>query len=262
MNGTPVHDTPLICIKTGGRAMEDPDVAAQFSAELQSLATDIRFVVVHGGGAAVTRISTRFGLETRFRDGIRLTSAQEMEVVDMVLAGAVNTALVRSIGRRAVGLSGCDAGLFTGERISPDSHTGRVVATDTAIVESLTREGWVPVISSVSTTSDGTALNINADEAALAIARNVPAAKLIFMSDIPGILKNDEVIRRMTPSDTEAAIDQGVITGGMIPKVRASAGALEAGVGMVAIGRYQRTGDLASFIAGERGTSIVSSAAE
>ena len=248
---------PTLCIKIGGRALEDRKNLASLATEILGLQSSYRCIVIHGGGAEVTRISGHFGLTPQFRDGVRLTTAEDMNIVDMVLAGSVNTSLVRAIGKDAVGLSGCDGGVFFGERISEDSHTGTVVETNIALLETLTSGGWIPVISSVSADSSGTALNINADDAALAIAQSIPAKALVFISDIPGILEDGTVIPSMTSVDTERAIDRGVISGGMIPKVRASAGALKAGVGAVSIGTFSAQGDIEALIDGRSGTKIV-----
>ncbi len=252
-----MEERSVLCIKIGGRAMGDPTCVAEFASEIAELRRSYRCVVVHGGGAEVTRVSSRYGLVAEFRDGIRMTSPEEMNVVDMVLAGSVNTALVRALAPAAVGLSGCDGGIFTGEAVADGSHTGRVVATDRRLLDDLTWAGWVPVISSVSMDADRKPLNINADEAALAVAEAIKARYLIFVSDIPGILDGEVVIGRMTPASAEDAISRGVISGGMIPKVRASARALEAGVGGIAIGSFERHGDLAALIEGTRGSSIV-----
>jgi len=248
---------PVLCIKIGGRALADSGCVAELATEIAELQASFRCIVVHGGGAEVTRISGRFGLAAEFREGIRMTSPAEMEVVDMVLAGSVNTALVRALGHLAVGLSGCDGATLTGERIAEDTHTGKVTGTDGRLLEELTASDWVPVVSSVSMDSNRTPLNINADEAALAISEALRADYLLFLSDIPGILEEGEVVHVMTPATTEDAIARGVISGGMIPKVRSSARALEAGVGTISIGSFEHHGDLAALIRGDRGSSIV-----
>ena len=250
-------DKQVVCIKFGARALEAPRTVAEIATELGQLQTEYRCVVIHGGGAEVTKLSETFGITPQFRDGIRLTTADDMHIVDMVLAGSVNTSLVRALGKRAVGLSGCDGAIFIGERISKDSHTGRVVDTDPRLLDTLTDGGWIPVISSVSVDTEGTALNINADDAALAIAESIPAESLIFISDIPGILEDGVVVRSMTPDESEDAIARGVITEGMIPKVRASAGALRAGVGSVSIGSFDAAGDIKALADGTKGTRII-----
>jgi acetylglutamate kinase len=248
---------PTVCVKIGGRALEQQTGVRSLAREISRLLASYRCIVIHGGGAEVTRISGLFGLTPAFSDGVRLTTAEEMGIVDMVLAGSINTSLVRAIGVRAVGLTGCDGGIFTGERIAAESHTGRVVETRPELLRELTGAGWVPIISSVSTTAEGTPLNINADDAALAVARSIGAEYLVFVSDIPGIMDSGRVIDTITPDEAEAAIASGVITGGMIPKVRASAAALAAGVGRITIGSYDTDGDLAGFLEGRRGTSII-----
>ena len=247
---------PKLCIKVGGRALEERAIALELAREVVALTDRYRCVIVHGGGAEVSRVSEHFGLAPKFTDGVRLTSAEEMDVVDMVLRGSVNASLVRMIGIRAVGLGGCDGGLFTGSRIAEDSHTGRISKTDPALLEIVTERGFVPVISSVSVDSDGVALNINADEAALAVAVAFGAENLAFVSDIDGVMRDEKVISVLTPRSVESAIASGVITGGMIPKVRSSISALEKGVGSISIGSFARFGDIQNLIAGRRGSSI------
>ena len=182
-----------------------------------------------------------------------------MDVVDMVLGGKMNKYIVRlfaSKGLRAVGICGADGAVFTGTAVSQNSRTGRVTETNPELLELMTSGGYLPVISSVSMTADGTALNINADEAALAVASSIPVDDLIFISDIPGVLKDDELIHKLTPVTIEQEIDAGVISGGMIPKVESSVEALRKGVSMVIIGGYETKGDLAGLLEGWLGTGI------
>ena len=245
-----------LCIKIGGRALEEPSIALELAREVVALSERYRSVVVHGGGAEVSRVSKHFGLAPQFNDGVRLTSAAEMDVVDMVLRGSVNASLVRIVGTRAVGLGGCDGGLFTGVRIAEDSHTGRITDTNPALLELITDQGFVPIISSVSVDADRVALNINADEAALAVAVAFRADHLVFISDIEGVMQDGKTISVLTPRSVESAIEGDVITGGMIPKVRSSVSALEKGVGSIAIGSFEQFGDIENLIAGRRGSSI------
>ncbi len=250
----------IICVKCGGRAAEEEKSLTLLSAETAALSKRTPVIFVHGGGAAVSALSRTLGLEPVFRDGIRLTSPEEMDVVDMVLGGKMNTALVRKLcaaGTRAVGITGCDAATFTGRPISPGSQTGKITVCDPGLIRSLIDTGYLPVMASTSMTADGTALNINADEAALAVSAAVGASVLLFLSDIPGILKGGEVIRVLKASDAEKEIASGVISGGMIPKVRSSRDALEKGVGKVIIGQYSEKGDLERLLSGEIGTAIV-----
>ena len=248
-----------VLIKTGGRAASDEAALKALAAEMAALKNEYSFYFVHGGGAEVTRVSAVFGLEAVFENGVRKTSPEEMDVVDMVLAGKMNKYIVRLFqaeGLNAAGISGCDGAIFTGRPVAEGSRTGKVTAADPSMLKLLAGGGFLPVVSSVSMDSSGTALNINADEAALALAEALNADSLLFISDIPGILKNNEVIADLTPAQVEAEKDAGVITGGMIPKTESSVEALRAGVGSVIIGGYNAGGDLAKLLDGRLGTRI------
>ncbi len=238
---------------------------ASLVAEIARMRRRHRFLVVHGGGAEVTRVSELLGLTARFEDGVRMTSAPEMDVVDMVLAGKTNKAIVRrfeALGVPAVGLSGSDGGLFLGERLAADTRTARVSRVDAALLRLLMGRGYVPVVCSASMAEDGTGVNINADEAALALAAALRARTLLFLSDIPGILdRSGKVAPELDEREAEAAIGSGVISGGMIPKVRAAVGALKKGVSGIVIGQFLATGDLAGLLARSQGTRISRSGA-
>ena len=156
-----------------------------------------------------------------------------------------------------MGLSGCDGCIFTGKALSDASHTGKVTGVDAGLLALLLDNGYLPVVSSVSMEACGKALNINADEAALAVAQAMKARKLFFISDIPGVLKEGKVISLLTKAQSQAEIEGGVISGGMIPKVNSSITALEKGVKEISIGEYKVLGDLEKTIERRIGTSIV-----
>ncbi|MCL1817571.1 MAG: acetylglutamate kinase, partial [Spirochaetaceae bacterium] len=183
-----------------------------------------------------------------------------MDIVEMVLAGKTNKALVRILSRRlpAVGLAGCDGGFFTAASIDPaaESRTGRVTRVDPRVAFALLGAGYVPVVASTSMDESGGALNINADEVALEIARETGAGALVYVSDIPGILKEGRLIARINAAEAEKEIAAGVITGGMIPKVRSSLRAIQSGVGAVVIGEFRQKGDLARLLNHEAGTTL------
>lgn len=229
--------------------------------EVATLADTLRFVIIHGGGPEVTRWSETLGYSPNFKDGIRMTTAEEMEVVDMVLSGKVNKAMVRrfvAAGIAAVGLSGSDGPLFTAVALNEQTRTGRIDRVDTSLLSLLLERSFLPIVASTSTSKDGVALNINADEAALAIAARLPAERLLFLSDTPGILSaKGELIPQLDELSAERHIEQGTITGGMIPKVRASLNALRAGVGAIVVGRYQSAGELRKLLDGGTGTQVV-----
>ena len=250
----------IVVVKTGGKAASDAASMAALFREMQQLSEKYAFILVHGGGAELSRISKIFNIEPVFKDGVRLTTPPEMEIADMVLAGKMNKELVRlgdKCGCRAVGLCGCDGNIFTGKAVSDVSHTGKVTDVDAGLLEMLLESGYLPVVSSVSMEKSGKALNINADEAALAVSQAMKAAKLFFISDIPGVLKDGNVISLLTKAQSEAEIASGVISGGMIPKVNSSVKALENGVGEISIGEYKVLGDLEKTIERKIGTSIV-----
>jgi len=250
-----------VLIKIGGKAAAAESSLRDLIREMAALRDRHEFILVHGGGAEVSRVTRIFGLEPVFRDGVRMTSPPEMEIVDMVLSGKVNKDLVRMFsasGIRAVGISGSDGGFFTGRSIDPAgvSRTGRVERVDPEPVLLLLKAGYLPVAASTSMDPQGGALNINADEAALEIAKALAADALVFLSDIPGILKDSATLRSLDRAAAEREIRDGVITGGMIPKVTSSLEALHSGVRAVVIGEFTTYGDLALLLSREKGTTI------
>ena len=268
-----------IVIKIGGRTLSSPGVLEHLVAEIAAL-EDYRIVLVHGGGAEVTAYAGRLGITSEFADGVRMTGEEEMEVVDMVLAGLVNKRVARRFQAADVpsaGICASDGGMLTGTPVlRPDgtpSRTGRVASRNPAFLEHLLAGGYLAVVASTFTDGDGGGLNLNADDAALEIATMLSADTLLFLSDVPGILRRrgtedasntvgpgtedaPELIRRLTPTEVEAEIGTGTISGGMIPKVRSSVAALHAGVGIVIIGSYTEDASLKHILAGNSGTRI------
>lgn len=266
MSNNTTADKPFLVVKIGGRPASSQDTLDALVAELGSLGTTYRVVLVHGGGADVSEMSRRLGLEPVFVNGLRQTTPPEMQVVEMVLAGSVNTRILRrclATGVRAIGLGGADAGLFRAVSVDPanDSRTGRITDTDTRVLEDVCGAGYLAVVSSVCTDAEGTMpFNVNADDAAMAAAIALQARALVFLSDIPGIMKDGQVMLTMDSPKAEAEIAAGVISGGMIPKVRSSLAALDQGVGTVVIGGYQESGDLRAFLDCRKGSSMVARA--
>lgn len=256
-----------LVVKIGGRpASLLPRLDALFS-DLQELMPAYRPVLVHGGGSELSEYSKKLGIEPKFVDGIRMTSEVEMDLADMVLAGLMNTRLLRRaklVGLKAVGLSGVDSGLFEAGQIehagSEKNRTGSISSVNTGIIEDLCEGGYLPVLSSVAADREGEGLNINADDAAQALAQALQAEALVYISDIPGVLKDGKVIPALDPELIEAEIAFGTIQGGMIPKVRAAVSALKKGVSRVLISDFEKTGDLATLLEGGRGSSISLSA--
>ena len=183
-------------------------------------------VLVHGGGPEITAMSERLGLEARFRDGLRVTDAATMDVVKMVLTGKVNPELVASINRlggQAVGLSGEDGPSIIAEELDPNlGLVGRVVQVNPEPITAMLERNYIPVIASVGLGYDGNAYNINADTAAAEVAVALGAAKLILMTDVPGVLDGERrVISELSRSAAERLVAGGQVSGGMIPKLQA-----------------------------------------
>jgi acetylglutamate kinase len=254
---------PVLVLKIGGRVTESKNSLIELAKESADLMGAYRLVLVHGGGAEVSKITKKFGLEPVFKDGIRMTSPEEMEIVDMVLAGRMNKLLVRLLNRfsSAVGISGSDGHFFTGACFDPEesgeTHTGQVTCVDTRLLEVLLEAEYLPVVNSTSMDSTGKPLNINADEVALAVASKMKAADLVFLSDIPGILVDEKPVSLLNEKEIDTLIEKETINGGMVPKVRSSLEALRQGVGSIVIGQYIEGGDLKALLEGRGGTKIV-----
>ena len=241
-------------IKYGGHAMGDPEAARDFAEDVVLLkAVGINPVVVHGGGPQIGRMLKRLGVESRFVDGLRVTDAETAEVAEMVLAGSINKQIVGWIaaaGGRAVGISGKDAGLVQAEKVGrtdPDrsqgierhvdlGFVGEPVAVDRRLIDSLTRDGIVPVIAPVASGADGHTYNINADTMAGAIAAALGAARFFLLTDVAGVLdKAGALLTDLSPADVAALYEDGTISGGMIPKLQTCVAAVQAGVGAAVI---------------------------
>ena len=230
----------IVVVKLGGHAMVDDGLAQSFAADIVLLrAVGVRPVVVHGGGPQIGELMGRLGMEPQFRDGLRITDAATLEVARMVLGGKVNRDVVSAINRhdrRAVGLSGEDAGLIVArQRDEALGFVGDVADVDDRIIRTLLRDGFIPVISTIGTDGEGQAFNINADSAAIAVAEKLRAEKLIYLTDVPGLLTDVDdltsLVSRLTVARARLLIDDGVVQGGMIPKLEACIDAVDAGVG-------------------------------
>ncbi len=229
-----------IVIKYGGAAMKDGTLKAGVIRDIVFLScVGVRPVVVHGGGPEINIWLDKLGIEPQFKDGLRVTNADTMDVVEMVLVGRVNKQLVSLInqaGGAAVGLCGKDANLIQARPVGKEGvgFVGEVTSIDTRLVESLVNNGYVPVISSVAADETGQPYNINADTVAGEIAAALQAEKLILLTDTPGILENyHDPSTLLTQLDIQTArklIDQGVVSGGMIPKVTCCVRSLAQGV--------------------------------
>jgi len=228
--------TTIRVLKIGGNQLDDAAFVAGLAEHVARSASPP--VIVHGGGRAIAETQARYGLEVVKVDGNRVTDAPTMKVVEMVLSGHVNKGLVAALtaaGVDALGLSGVDRGLLRGRlKQHPDADLGRV-GTITSVRDSLLRElldaGVVPVISPVTLAADGQACNVNADEAATAVALALGAASLDFVSNVPGVLDAaGERIETISPIEAGALIQDGIVVGGMVTKVRAALAAVAAGL--------------------------------
>ena len=235
------HHGKAIVVKYGGAAMDKSGLAASFAEDVSLLqSVGLRPVVVHGGGPAVTHLSARLGIETKFVDGIRVTDAETLDVATMVLAGKLSTEVVASLnagGVRAVGLSGVDGGLLLARKQSgPDlGFVGEVVHVDAGVVETLLAERFVPVVASIAVDETGQAYNVNADVVAAELAMTLGAEKLVFINNVPGLIgPTGDLLSELSASQAEELLARGgVIEGGMIPKIESAVRALRAGVGRV-----------------------------
>lgn len=230
----------VVVIKYGGAAMTDPGLSSLFASDVVLMrSVGMRPVVVHGGGPQIGALMARLGMTPEFRQGLRVTDSDTLDIARMVLVGKVNRDIVSTInvhGPLAVGLSGEDAGLITASARSPElGFVGNVDAVNPAIVERLLAEELIPVVATIGSDAGGQAYNINADTAAGAIAEALGAEKLVYLTDVEGLLSDlgapSSLIRSVSSSDLEAAMENGSITGGMIPKLRSCIRAVRKGVG-------------------------------
>ena len=268
----------VVVIKYGGHAMVDEELKQGFARDVVLLKyIGLNPVVVHGGGPQINRVLERMHIESTFVDGMRVTDAPTMDVVEMVLGGKVNKEIVNLIqihGGRAVGLTGKDGGLIRarkllmqrrrGDDVPPEivdiGSVGEVEAIQPAVIEALDRGGFIPVIAPVGVGGGGETYNINADLVAGRVAGALRAEKLVLLTDVEGILDaGGKLISTIARSQVHRLIEEGVIRGGMIPKVRCAVDALDEGVGKVHIvdGRVQHALLLEIFTRGGVGTEIV-----
>jgi acetylglutamate kinase len=251
--------------------MTSPELLADFASDIALMhSVGLRPVVVHGGGPQIGEWLARLGKTTEFVDGHRVTDAETLEVAQMVLVGKVNSEIVAALnvhGPVAVGLSGQDAGLIRAEPRSPElGFVGDVIGVDPTLVHRLLAMELVPVISTIGADIEGQAYNINADAVAGAVAEALEARKLIFLTDVPGLLADVDdpasLIQQVTDAEARALIDDGTIAGGMIPKITGCLRAIEHGVAQVHLvdGRVHHALLLELFTDAGVGTMVTSSA--
>ncbi|HEY0625391.1 MAG TPA: acetylglutamate kinase [Allosphingosinicella sp.] len=231
-----------VVVKLGGAAI-DPDLDRALAQDVLLLqSVGVRCVLVHGGGPQINEYMGRLGKQPEFRDGLRVTDGETLEIVRMVLVGKINRDLVATVNREAheepvaVGVSGEDGGLLVASaRDSSLGYVGDVEAVRASLLHQLLDDGLVPVVSTVGADSGGQPYNINADEAARAIAVAMAAEKIVYLTAAPGLLEdvNDEtsLVPRLTSAELRERIEDASVSAGMIPKLRACADAVDGGVG-------------------------------
>jgi acetylglutamate kinase len=256
-----------IVIKYGGAAQKDAALRASFAVDVVLLKhIGVRPVIVHGGGPQIGATLERLGKQSTFVDGLRVTDDETMEVVEMVLGGKVNHEIVELVqqgGGRAIGLTGSDGGMIRVKRRTKDGRdigrVGEVVAVDAAAITAVADAGFVPVIAPIGVGDDGLTYNVNADEAAGAIAQALHAEKLMLLTDVPGVLDAEgRLIPELSRARAEQLVAEGVIKGGMIPKIACCTAAVNGGVARAHVvdGRVLHAVLLEIFTDGGVGTLI------
>jgi acetylglutamate kinase len=266
-----------VVIKYGGHAMGDEKLADLFARDVVLLKqVGINPVVVHGGGPQIGRMLERLKIQSSFVDGLRVTDQATVEIVEMVLAGSINKAIVAAInnaGGKAVGLSGKDGDMIRARRLTrttvdPDSNIEKVLdlgfvgepeSINPDILSVFAKSDIIPVIAPTGVGSDGATYNINADTAAGAIASALHATRLLMLTDVSGVLdKNKKLVPKLTLEDAQRLIADGTISGGMIPKIETCTNAVAAGVEAAVIldGRVPHALLLEIFTSGGAGTLV------
>jgi acetylglutamate kinase len=266
-----------LVVKYGGAAQQDPLLKQGFARDITLLQTlGIHAVLVHGGGPQIGEFLKELNIPTRFVEGMRVTDQRTMDIVEMVLAGKINKEivnLINSAGGRAVGLSGKDGRLVEGQRLEfyrprgdepPEiidiGLVGEVTGVNTELIRALLDEHFLPVIAPVGVSEQGETLNINADLVAGAVAGALGAAKLILLTDVPGVLDREgQLVSSLTRYQAVTMIENGAVSGGMIPKIKCCLEALEEGVTKAHIldGRVPHAVLLEIFTDSGVGTEIV-----
>jgi len=228
----------IVVIKYGGAAMVQEPFKVSFAKDILLLRSlGMLPVIVHGGGPEVTKAIKQYGLESNFIDGLRVTDLLSLKISEMVLSGTVNKEIVANIniqGGLGVGLSGKDGRLIEARKLQHDGadlgYVGEIERINPELIHTLIEKDYIPVISPIGMGADGITYNINADTVASYIAVALKAQKVIFMTDVKGILKNDKLISEINKKETIELINDGTISGGMVPKVNGMLHALENGV--------------------------------
>jgi acetylglutamate kinase len=230
----------VVVVKLGGNAMVEPELADTFAKDIVLMrSVGLQPVVVHGGGPQISDLMQRLGMVPEFRDGHRVTDAETVDIARMVLVGKVNREIVGAInvhGPLAVGVSGEDAGLIMASARNPAlGYVGDVEAVNPALLVRLLAEDLIPVVSTIGADEQGQTYNINADTVASALAVALSAEKLVYLTDVEGLLADladpDSLISSIGAAALQTMVDDGALTGGMIPKIDACLRAVQHGVG-------------------------------
>lgn len=259
----------LLVIKFGGSALELPQAAADFAANVVDISRKgMRPIVVHGGGKALSGLMTRVGLEPRFVEGLRYTDADTLELAQMVLAGKTNkdlVALINLAGGKAVGLSGSDGNTFIPAKVCAPSgadlgFVGEIKAAHTELLRQLISAGYIPVVCSVGHDESGQGLNVNADHVAAELSRQLKVSDLILLTDVDGIKVDGKLLRRITMKEGQALLQHKDVSGGMRPKIEYALRALSGGVSKAHIVNAGTAGILSKVLSGapDCGTTIES----
>lgn len=237
------YNNKIIVIKYGGNAMINEELKAAVMGDMVLLSLiGIKVVLVHGGGPEITEMLGKIGKESKFYNGLRVTDEESAKIVQMVLAGKINKNLVnllQNIGGKAIGLSGMDGGLIEAKPIDFENlgYVGEITNVNTQPILDVLEKGYIPVVSTVGCDKEGNVYNINADTAAAAIAGSLGAESLISMTDICGILRDKDDPSTLIPvinvSEAPQLMREGIISGGMIPKIECCIEAIRRGVGKV-----------------------------
>lgn len=241
----------MLVLKVGGGELDDPEFISRMGESLANLA--VPAVLVHGGGKEIRELQERLGVKPQYIDGLRVTDAESLSIVQMVLAGRINKRLVAALslaGVDAFGMSGIDRNAVKAEKLqSPAGDlgmVGRVVHVRTEVFRRLLDDRVLPVLSPICYGADGSIFNVNADHVATALALALDAEALVFISNVPGVLRNGQLLPRLTAAEVEELIAEKVIVNGMIPKVRSALEAVAGGVPAVTItnlaGLLEQTG--------------------
>ncbi|MGB2933329.1 MAG: acetylglutamate kinase [Methyloceanibacter sp.] len=248
------YDRATVVVKYGGHAMGDPELARDFARDIVLIKqAGVNPIVVHGGGPQIGSLLDRLNIRSEFQGGLRVTDRETVDVVEMVLAGSVNKEIVSAInaqGGKAVGICGKDANLMRAKRLErrvrdPDSNIEQVVdlgfvgepaAVDPHIIDVIIQSDLIPVVAPIGMGPDGETLNINADTFAAALASAMKAKRLLLLTDVEGVLdKSGTLVKSLTTAEAKRMIDDGTISGGMIPKIESCMAVVEAGVEAVVI---------------------------